>query len=557
MSTKIPPPLDPPEDDDFLVFDDMEDEEAHEWQATNAPPETTARPTASPPWTVLVVDDDASVLAITRLALRGLTIDGAPLLLLEAFDATEARAILKSRTDVSLVITDVVMEDEQAGLDLVRWIRTQDRLQQCRLVIRTGQPGRAPELQVLQDLDINDYWPKTEMTAHRMRTLLVGLVRSFRDLRRLERKNRELHRLMLGLGEMVSSSGLDGLVAALTRTIEASPRLRNADVLFVDKEPSMAAAAAVVLAGTGVYADVRGASLAVLADQAACEALAESEASRRLVHRDGWAVLFMPGTRNHGTAFLANGLAERGEWTADLITVLCTNVLALLNSLKDQAERARLAAAAYRFVPEGLVRWLGHDDLTELSLGEGVSTRAWVLFFDLQGFTTLSEALAPDAVLDLLHSAYEAVVPAIEQHGGMVDKFLGDGLMALFPGNEAPPIACLDAISDRLARLDSGLRAGIGLHGGDVVLCTLGHESRIDVTAIADTVNVASRIEHLTRELACDILVSETVVEALRGDRALTERFVEQGAFHLRGRQSATNLYGLSKPGPVGDGPPH
>jgi adenylate cyclase len=88
-------------------------------------------------------------------------------------------------------------------------------------------------------------------------------------------------------------------------------------------------------------------------------------------------------------------------------------------------------------------------------------------------------------------------------------------------------------------------------------LCTLGHESRIDVTAIADTVNVASRIEHLTRELACDILVSETVVEALRGDRALTERFVEQGAFHLRGRQSATNLYGLSKPGPVGDGPPH
>lgn len=550
-TTRPSTPQDAAEDDDLIVFwEDEKTEAAPLPERAASTPDDVLRPSAHPsPWTLLVVDDDPSVLAITRLALQGLTVDGAPLVLLEAFDAAEARAVLASRPDVALVLTDVVMEDEQAGLELVRWIRTQPHLEACRLVIRTGQPGRAPELQVLQELDINDYWPKTEMTAHRMRTLLVGLVRSYRDLRRLERKNRELHRLMLGLGELVSSPGSASLVAALARTLEHSTRLQGAAVLFVDKALAQDASDAPALAGTGPYADSRGATLGDLTDPAACSALEESERTRRLVQRDGWAVLFLPGTRNHGTAFVATDLSDRGEWAADLLSVLCTNALALINNHREQAERARLAEAAYRFVPEGLVQWLGHEDLTELSLGEGVTTRAWVLFFDLQGFTARSETLAPDAVLSLLLSAFQTVVPAIERHGGVVDKFLGDGLMALFPGDAPPPLSCLDEIASGLADLRTGLRAGIGLHGGDVVLCTVGHESRIDVTALADTVNVASRIEHLTRELSCDILVSEAVAAGLRGDPEAQARLVDQGAFHLRGRTATTRLYALAEPG--------
>ena len=136
----------------------------------------------TPPWSVVVVDDDPDVFTITELVLRGFTILGRSVALQQCRSAQEARQILSDASDTAVLITDVVMEQDDAGLQLVRWTRSQPHLQDTRIVIRTGQPGMAPERQVLEDLDINDYWTKQDLSSQRMRTLLTGMIRSYRDL---------------------------------------------------------------------------------------------------------------------------------------------------------------------------------------------------------------------------------------------------------------------------------------------------------------------------------------------------------------------------------------
>ena len=134
------------------------------------------------PWEVLVVDDDASVLTVTKMALRGFKVGSRSTTVHVASSFREAKDFLTDHGAVAVVVTDVVMETDQAGLDLVSWARQESRFDAMRLVIRTGEPGSAPPERVLNELDINDYWPKTEITPHRMRTILTGLIRSYRDI---------------------------------------------------------------------------------------------------------------------------------------------------------------------------------------------------------------------------------------------------------------------------------------------------------------------------------------------------------------------------------------
>ena len=143
-------------------------------------------------WQVLVVDDDPEVHSVTRLALEGDEFDGKQVKLLSAYSAAEARAILSQNPDIALVLLDVVMETEHAGLDLVRYIREEQHNVAVRIVVRTGQPGQAPEWQVVAQYDIDGYITKTEITFHRLHTLVITALRTNHLLRRLEARQNAL-----------------------------------------------------------------------------------------------------------------------------------------------------------------------------------------------------------------------------------------------------------------------------------------------------------------------------------------------------------------------------
>ncbi len=181
----------------------------------------------------------------------------------------------------------------------------------------------------------------------------------------------------------------------------------------------------------------------------------------------------------------------------------------------------------------------------------GVRRHVCVLFSDIRGFTARSEGMAPESVISLLNDYFSVMTATIHRNGGMIDKFIGDGIMALF--GVPQPLVCpersavqsaqemltaLQGVNTRLqaAGLDP-IRIGIGLHSGEAIVGHVGSESRHEYTAIGDVVNVASRLEGLTKELQCPVICSETVAGACG------EALREIGEHSIRGH-SALRLYG-------------
>ncbi len=161
-------------------------------------PQTDPEPvtSSSQPWKVLVIDDDESVHQITTLVLREFMFENRRLELQHAFSAGEAFRMLEQQTDIAVAIIDVVMETNHAGLDLVKSIRGELQQHQIRLILRTGQPGEAPEESVIRDYDINDYKNKTEVTAIRLKTLLYSALRSYRDICIIENNKKGLEKII-------------------------------------------------------------------------------------------------------------------------------------------------------------------------------------------------------------------------------------------------------------------------------------------------------------------------------------------------------------------------
>jgi diguanylate cyclase (GGDEF)-like protein len=147
--------------------------------------DAAATASSAEPWLVLVVDDDQDMQHVTRLLLAGMEFEGRPLELLPARSCHEAKAILLERREVALALVDVVMESDDAGLRLVRHIRQEMGNPYTRIVLRTGQPGQAPEDAVIRDYDINDYREKTELTSRKLVAVVLTALRGYRDIQEL------------------------------------------------------------------------------------------------------------------------------------------------------------------------------------------------------------------------------------------------------------------------------------------------------------------------------------------------------------------------------------
>ena len=138
-----------------------------------------------PAWRLLIVDDEPDVHHVTKFALNHTTILGQPLEFLHAYSAAEARQILEREKDIAVILLDVVMERENAGLDLVKVIRTELKLTEIRIILRTGQAGDAPEIEAIHDYDINDYKTKSELTRTKLYASVTAAIRAFSQIRSL------------------------------------------------------------------------------------------------------------------------------------------------------------------------------------------------------------------------------------------------------------------------------------------------------------------------------------------------------------------------------------
>ena len=204
---------------------------------------------ANRPWRLMIVDDDEDVHTATLFALDKVQVLGRRLEFLHAYSGAEARAMLARERDVGVILLDVVMEREDSGLTLVRHIREALQLSEVRIILRTGQPGYAPEIEAIRDYDINDYKTKSELTRAKLYTTLTASLRSYEQIRAINAGRRGLDRIVRGSAELVALPGLRefsaGVIAQLAALLgvpaEGLVLTRQDD--FTETPPTVAAAA--------------------------------------------------------------------------------------------------------------------------------------------------------------------------------------------------------------------------------------------------------------------------------------------------------------------------
>jgi PAS domain S-box-containing protein/putative nucleotidyltransferase with HDIG domain len=156
--------------------------------------ESQTNETSQTPWKILVVDDDESIHVVTELVLDDFTFEGRPLSILDAYSASEAARILAENEDIAMAFLDVVMENDTAGLQLVHFIRDELKNHDIRIVLRTGQPGAAPENEIISTYDIDDYKDKTELTNVKLKTTVHNAIKSYARIMTLKENASKLEK---------------------------------------------------------------------------------------------------------------------------------------------------------------------------------------------------------------------------------------------------------------------------------------------------------------------------------------------------------------------------
>jgi signal transduction histidine kinase len=215
--------------------------------AGRAPEASTARK-----WKVAVIDDDAAVHEGTRFALSDYNLNGQTLEILSAYSAAEGRTLMRAHPDIAAVLLDVIMETDAAGLDLVEFIRNELKNETVRIILRTGQPGQAPERRVIVDYDINDYKAKTELTADKLFTSLTAALRSYQQLERMVQTRRGLEIIIDAASTLYDFKSMQRLAEGVLTQIASLLNVDCAGILVLrdDGKPGDDFS---VLAGSGCY----------------------------------------------------------------------------------------------------------------------------------------------------------------------------------------------------------------------------------------------------------------------------------------------------------------
>jgi response regulator RpfG family c-di-GMP phosphodiesterase len=153
-------------------------------------------------WKILIVDDEEEVHQVTKFVLSDVEFEGKPLSFLQAYSAEEAKHLLAKEQDIAVILLDVVMEDDHSGLTVIQYIRQELGNPLMRIILRTGQPGQAPEKQVIMEYDINDYKEKTELTSQKLYSTLIVALRSYRDLHIIDANKRGLEDIIYSSAQL-------------------------------------------------------------------------------------------------------------------------------------------------------------------------------------------------------------------------------------------------------------------------------------------------------------------------------------------------------------------
>ena len=212
------------------------------------------------PWKLLIVDDEEIVHAVTHLALDSFDLGGRGLEFLSAYSGAEAREVLREHNDIAVILLDVVMETDRAGLDLVHYIRHELKNKFVRIIMRTGQPGDSLEQEVITKYDINDYKEKTELTRQRLFSVVYTSLRSYSDLTALEINRKGLIKVIESSAKIFESRDISAFSEGVLEQLTGLLYLGN-DAVLINASGLLARSGIErlrILAGIGKFKQCQG-----------------------------------------------------------------------------------------------------------------------------------------------------------------------------------------------------------------------------------------------------------------------------------------------------------
>ncbi len=391
--------------EDDLVF--LDEPDSDETAAASRPAQT---------WRIMIIDDDPDVHSATTFALGSLEIQHRALSFLHAYSAAEARDILKNETDIAIILLDVVMEQEDAGLQLVSHIRKTLGLTDVRIILRTGQPGYAPEIDAIRDYDINDYKTKSELTRTKLYTAVTSAIRSYEQICAISASRRGLEMIIHASTELMALQGLQNFAAGVLVQIAGLLGLNTEGFVCARQVPVELQEESddlYIIAATNMYLGSLNKPLEQLGNHATGDIVKRSlEARQSVFEADSTALYFNNVAQKDFTLYLNTGL-HLNEMDKRLLGVFCGNVSVGLDNVMLTS---RLHNYAFYDPLTGLANRLKLLQTLNETLMTSLKNHSSLSLIDIDHFAETNDALGHQFGDQLLYSVAQRLVANFGEH---------------------------------------------------------------------------------------------------------------------------------------------
>lgn len=279
-------------------------------------------------WKVMIVDDEEEVHEVTNLTLGDFIYDRKGLEFLHAYSGEDAKRLMKEHPDTALIFLDVVMETDHAGLEVVKYIRDKLKNSNVRIILRTGQPGQAPEKEVVRNYDINDYKEKSELTIQKLFTVIYSSLRSYRDIITLDENRLGLKKIIESSSKLFELQSMEKFSPGVLTHLMSILRVAETD------EPAEASGFLadvskknrVIIAGRGIYEDKTGAFVSDTVNAEIAGRLSKAFNEKKNGYYGGNCAVYFQNRNNLSYVAYINLSRELNEWDKRLVEIFCSNV---------------------------------------------------------------------------------------------------------------------------------------------------------------------------------------------------------------------------------------
>jgi signal transduction histidine kinase/CheY-like chemotaxis protein len=294
-----------------------------------------------PRWKIAVIDDEPAVHDGTRFALADYRLNGQGLEILSAYSAAEGRELMRRHSDVAVVLLDVIMESDTAGLGLVEFIRNELKNETVRIILRTGQPGQAPERRVIVDYDINDYKAKTELTADKLFTALTAALRSHQQLQRMVETRRGLEIIIEAASALFDFKSMQRLAEGVLTQIASLLNVDCAGILVL-REAQNAHETFSVLAGSGCYSRFIGSDVSQILEGDVRQLVEEAFSRRHHEFSSRRSVLYIKTLSGREVVVVLEAPRHLSNTDRALVEIFCSRLSIAFDNviLYEQLQRA-------------------------------------------------------------------------------------------------------------------------------------------------------------------------------------------------------------------------